>query len=207
MIYGLERRLPYAFLMAARVISSVQPRCPGCSGRRGLAILSQELRSQWERFETICWSWRSDRQAYWHLCVPCHNQVYEAWPRALHANPDQPCLQAAVRESVSPRYMEDFYLTAAHPERWTEAALEPQNVGPRRRCSRCGRDWLGVRSWNGRAFSRKGGEPQRRPRKLLRRAPQSLSSEGRLTGQTPNLRPAPWSQIKSLEAAASRPLH
>ena len=131
--------------------------------------------------------------------------------RALRANrhtrgPDQPCLQAAVRESVSPRYTGDFYLTAAPPERWTAAVLEPQNVGARQRWSRCGWDWLGERSWNGRAFSRKGGEPQRRPRKLLRRAPQSLSSEGRLTGQTPHLRPAPWSQIKSLEAAASKPL-
>ena len=110
MSFWLGRCLQYVFSMAAHVTSSGQPRRPGCSGRRGLARLNQELRSQWKLFETICWSWRSHKQAYWHLRAPCHSQIYEAWPRALHANrytkgPDLPGWQAAasaVCESASP---------------------------------------------------------------------------------------------------------
>ena len=79
MSYWLERRLPYAFLMAARVISSGRPRCPGCNGRRGLAILNQELGSQWKRFEIICWSWRSDSQACEHLATAVWPEVNAGW--------------------------------------------------------------------------------------------------------------------------------
>ena len=67
--------------------TSGRPRCPGCNYPRGLSTLSAGLRGElWRLYECVVWSWFSDRQAYWHLCVPCHNFVLEHIPRAGRAN-------------------------------------------------------------------------------------------------------------------------
>ena len=105
-----------------------------------LATLSETLRREWRLFEGVCWSWYSGRQAYWHLCVPCHNEVFSHLPRALRANrynsaPTLPGWQRpeALVRSVSLRFTGDFYFTVPPPERWTPAALEQIRFGLERR--------------------------------------------------------------------------
>ena len=126
--------------MSTGMRPSGQPGCPGCRSGRLLATLSETLRREWRLFEGVCWSWYSGRQAYWHLCVPCHNEVFSHLPRALRANrynsaPTLPGWQRpeALVRSVSPRFTGDFYLTAPPPERWTPAALEQIRLGLDRR--------------------------------------------------------------------------
>ena len=91
--------------------------------------LSPTLRSQWELFECVCWSWHSATLAFWHVCVPCHNEAYPHLPRPEHANRynSSPVVRSwrrePVRESVCRLACGGYYLTAPPPELWSKAAL------------------------------------------------------------------------------------
>ena len=73
------------FVMASRKRISGQPVCPSCNSRL-LATLTPTFWTQWQRFESVCWSWHSGSLAFWHLCVPCHNEAYSHLPRVDRAN-------------------------------------------------------------------------------------------------------------------------
>ena len=132
---------------AALLSVSGQPGCPGCGSKRLLATLSERLRGEWKRYECISWSWHSERQAYWHFCVDCHNEIFTDTPRAQRANrynsaPELPGWQRREPETPSSvrRFTGEFYLTAPCPERWTAAAREQTRLGlePRTQLERRG---------------------------------------------------------------------
>ena len=72
----------YSHLLNLMLRPSGQPLCSCGDCHR--ATVSPNLRELWGRWESICCSWYSQRRAYWHHCVPCHNRElgsYQKVPR------------------------------------------------------------------------------------------------------------------------------
>ncbi len=112
-----------------------QPPCPGCG--LGLSRLhSQKLRESWAQEEGLKWGWYTQEQAYWKLCLPCHQ---EAWPGDLRRRGPY-CLPLADywKHLVGGRLRllaGDFYLTQAPPEylshgRWLAPGDPPRRARP-----------------------------------------------------------------------------
>ena len=45
-------------------------------GQRHLSDLSAAARVRWAESEGVSWSWYSDKQAYFHICQPCHMECF-----------------------------------------------------------------------------------------------------------------------------------
>ena len=45
-------------------------------GQRHLSDLSAAARVRWAESEGVSWSWYSDKQAYFHICQPCHMEYF-----------------------------------------------------------------------------------------------------------------------------------
>ena len=53
------------------------PLCKACGVTACTQLESDNLQTVWQRESGYKWSWHSDLQAYWVLCLPCHRV---AWP-------------------------------------------------------------------------------------------------------------------------------
>ena len=53
------------------------PLCKACGVTACTQLESANLQTVWQRDSGCKWSWHSDSQAYWVLCLPCHRV---AWP-------------------------------------------------------------------------------------------------------------------------------
>jgi hypothetical protein len=101
------------------------PTCPQCGAAR-TELASAGLREVWHELKGLTWDCATPSQAYWHLCLSCHQA---RWPgdgrsRNRHSRP----VAIDDRRIVGGRsrgVLVDFYLTEAPPEHIADVPIAP----------------------------------------------------------------------------------